>query len=159
MKITTHRKVSLALSTFTPESDAIIMLHDSSDRRIYQQPGTDIPILHLFVDDIKNEDMSMDERIYANLCKTERTTNWLYQYTTNGWPTQPMTPWHARQIIEFAYSIGFMRNIHVYCHYGRSRSVTVATFLNQFMFPAFNIEFSRNDARTNNRFHQLLEKE
>lgn len=163
MRISTHRKNNIDIENLDPLKSAVIIINDSTEQKIFdsfeERNGPvryPVDTLHLFFDDIKNEELNHIDTFLSNMAHTKQHTAWLKDFLSNGWPTLPMTPWHAQKIVNFAYSVGFEKDIYISCHYGRSRSVTIATFLKQYMFPSFDIEFSRKSIRTNNRMIKLL---
>lgn len=157
--VVAYGKGGLDIHRYSPERDSLIVMTDPKDPvpSIVARPGA-LPVLHLEVSDINDEHLSWAWRFIANHSKSEKSVSYVSNQLSKDWPTIPFTPNHAATIIEFAESIGFSRNIHVCCSYGRSRSVTVAKFLAEYLFPGFDLRVSRTDARINPRIYRLLKK-
>lgn len=138
-------------------ASAFIWLHDLGAPMPHADMFEGASSLLVPTDDIFDEQLTFSERIIFDCCKSKRR----YEFAKNlcnkkSWPAIPFTDYHASQIIDFARDIGFDKDIYVFCEYGRSRSVTVANFLKQYMFPGYELKLSRNDARINPRIHRIL---
>lgn len=158
--IIAYGKGGLEFANLDPERDALIFLTDPKDlvpTRV-SDPGA-LPVLHLEFSDISDTHIPWIWRQVSNHCRTNSSVSFVEKRLSSDWPTIPFSPFHAQLILEFARGIGFNRNIHICCNYGRSRSVTIAQFLASFMFPGFELRISRTDSRINTRVHKIMIKE
>jgi predicted protein tyrosine phosphatase len=157
--IVAYGKGGLELTPFRPDRDALIIMTDPGDPvpRIVSDPGL-LPVLHLEISDINDELIPWFWKLVSDRCRSKETLQKVKKGLSKDWPTVPFTPLHAKAIIDFAVAIGFDRNIHVCCNYGRSRSVTVAQFMGNFLFPGYDLRISRVDSRINPRIHTILLK-
>lgn len=155
--VVAYGKGGLDIQKYNAKTDALIILTDPNDPtpKITIDPSG-VPVLHLQFSDISDQHMPWVWRFAADHCKSGRVLNFISKRLSGDWPTIPFTPLHAQAIIDFASNIGFDRSIHVCCTYGRSRSVTVAQFLTDTLFPGFELRISRHDARINTRIRRIL---
>lgn len=149
------------LSQKSPNLDesAFISFRDMGSPKLDLSKFGDAPALSLVVDDLNNDQLSLFERFVFDRCASEsfqKILNDKQQKQT--WPFMPFTPYHANQIITFAKGVGYSKNIYVFCEYGRSRSVTVASWLKENLFPGFGLEISREDAVINTRIKSILNR-
>jgi predicted protein tyrosine phosphatase len=152
MIIQTYNRGSLSEMVLNPETDAVISLRDPGDPMTRASGWKDVPTLHLDFSDISH--LHIDKTALGKALKatTEADAEKLRRQLTpdNGFPQLPMCTYHARQIEQFIYEqVGFNRNIHIHCTYGRSRSVAVARFLSTFLYPTHELKIGREDARVN----------
>jgi len=132
MLIQTYNRGTLSETTLNPNTDAVISLRDPGDPMTRAMGWKGVPVLHLDFSDICHLQVNEGTLQKAVKAITEKDVEKLKRQLTpeNGFPQTPMCTYHARQIEQFIYEqVGFKRNIHIHCTYGRSRSVAVAQFL------------------------------
>lgn len=146
------------LDLLTPDTDVIISIRDTNSNQA--KFPDDISILDLEFDDVSH--LQVDKKTLT-LCETAISNKEVEKVkklaSKNQYPTLPMCYYHADLLEKFIYeNVGFSRNIHINCTYGRSRSVAIAKFLSDFIFPTHKLEISREDSRVNPWVYKLLMK-
>lgn len=154
--IKTYKKGGISTLTLDPAKDAVISLLNPEDR--FSHSWGEVPVLTLHFTDINDSVLSRMEIFKADRARSLADTNKLGITKKGDYPMLPFTPYHADAILNFALNMGFERNIHIHCEYGRARSVAVAQFLSTFLYPKHELIITRDDSRANTRVYRILSK-